>query len=64
MKKSWLPLCLMLGFFADYVGGDIVCDMTEIADARWFHPSDLPPIPPDSSVAGKLIRHYIESLNI
>jgi NAD+ diphosphatase len=64
-SQSWpFPNQLMLGFFADYAGGDIVCDMTEIADARWFHASDLPPIPPDSSVAGKLIRHYIESLKI
>jgi NAD+ diphosphatase len=53
----------MLGFFADYESGDIVCEPTEIADAQWFHPSDLPMIPPPSSVAGQLIKQHINSLS-
>jgi NAD+ diphosphatase len=62
-SQSWpFPNQLMLGFFAEYAGGDIVCDETEIADAQWFHYSELPIIPPPSSVAGQLIRHYIDSL--
>ncbi|MBN7797683.1 NAD(+) diphosphatase [Parahaliea mediterranea] len=63
-SQSWpFPNQLMLGYFADYAGGDIVCDPVEIADARWFHYRDLPQVPPPSSVAGQLIRHYIDSLN-
>jgi NAD+ diphosphatase len=62
-SQSWpFPNQLMLGYFADYAGGDIVCDPTEIADAQWFHYSDLPMIPPISSISGQLIQHYIESL--
>lgn len=62
-SQSWpFPNQLMLGFFAEYAGGDIVCDLTEIADANWFHYQDLPMIPPASSVAGQLIRHYIDNL--
>jgi NAD+ diphosphatase len=62
-SQSWpFPNQLMLGFFAEYAGGEIVCDLTEIADARWFHYSDLPMIPPISSISGQLIHHYIESL--
>jgi NAD+ diphosphatase len=62
-SQSWpFPNQLMLGFFAEYAGGEIVCDLTEIADARWFHYSDLPMIPPTSSISGQLIHHYIESL--
>lgn len=62
-SQSWpFPNQLMLGYFADYVGGDIVCDEVEIADAQWFHPSDLPMIPPESSISGQLIAHHIESL--
>ncbi len=62
-SQSWpFPNQLMLGFFAQYRGGDIVCDQREIADARWFHYRDLPMIPPPSSVAGQLIRHYIAQL--
>ena len=63
-SQSWpFPNQLMLGFFAEYEGGDIVCDPTEIADAQWFHPSELPLIPPSTSVAGQLIKHHIESLS-
>ncbi|MDX1735778.1 MAG: NAD(+) diphosphatase [Halioglobus sp.] len=62
-SQSWpFPNQLMLGFFADYAGGDIVCDEQEIADARWFHYSDLPMIPPVASISGQLIQTYIESL--
>ena len=59
-SQSWpFPNQLMLGFFAEYAGGDIVCDEIEIADAGWFHYRELPMIPPPSSVAGQLIRHYV-----
>lgn len=62
-SQSWpFPNQLMLGFFADYAGGDIVCDPTEIADARWFHYTDLPMVPPAASISGQLIGHYIQSL--
>jgi NAD+ diphosphatase len=62
-SQSWpFPSQLMLGYFARYTGGDIVCDQTEIADAQWFHYSDLPMIPPASSISGQLIRHYINTL--
>jgi NAD+ diphosphatase len=62
-SQSWpFPNQLMLGFFAEYAGGDIVCDQVEIDDAQWFHYRELPMIPPLSSVSGQLIRHYIDSL--
>lgn len=63
-SQSWpFPNQLMLGFFADYAGGDIVCDQREIADAQWFDYRELPMIPPASSVAGQLIRSYVASLS-
>ncbi|GAB3275913.1 NAD(+) diphosphatase [Parahaliea aestuarii] len=63
-SQPWpFPSQLMLGFYAEYAGGEIVCDPAEIADARWFHYTDLPQVPPPSSVAGQLIRHYVQSLN-
>jgi len=61
-SQSWpFPNQLMLGYFARYAGGDIVCDPTEIAEAHWYHFSDLPPIPPASSISGQLIRTFVES---
>ena len=62
-SQSWpFPSQLMLGYFAEYAGGDIVCDKKEIADAQWFHYRDLPMIPPTSSISGQLIQHYINSI--
>jgi NAD+ diphosphatase len=62
-SQSWpFPNQLMLGFFADHAGGDIVVDGVEIADARWFHPRELPLIPPVASISGQLIEHHIRSL--
>jgi NAD+ diphosphatase len=63
-SQSWpFPNQLMLGFFAEYLGGDIVCDEIEIADAQWFHHRELPMIPPPSSVSGQLIQHYVDSIS-
>lgn len=59
-SQSWpFPSQLMLGYFADYRSGDIRCDPREIADADWYHYSDLPPVPPETSIAGQLIRHHV-----
>lgn len=63
-SQSWpFPNQLMLGFFAEYAGGEIVCEPSEIADARWFHYSELPMIPPVSSISGQLIHHYVQSIS-
>jgi NAD+ diphosphatase len=62
-SQSWpFPNQLMLGFIADYASGEIVCDRIEIADADWFHFTQLPMTPPPSSISGQLIAHYIASL--
>ncbi|MEZ5567243.1 MAG: NAD(+) diphosphatase [Halioglobus sp.] len=62
-SQAWpFPNQLMLGFFAEYAGGEIVCDELEIADAQWFHYTRLPMIPPVASISGQLIQHYVQSL--
>lgn len=59
-SQPWpFPNQLMLGFFAEYDSGDIVCEDEEIAEAYWFRPDDLPNIPPPHSIAGRLIRHHV-----
>lgn len=57
-SQSWpFPGSLMLAFTAEYAGGEIRCDTTEIAEARWFGPGDpLPGFPPRESVARALIE--------
>jgi NAD+ diphosphatase len=45
----------MIAFFADYGGGEIRVDGTEIVDARWFNTDNLPRLPARISIARKLI---------
>lgn len=56
-SQPWpFPHQLMLGYFADYAGGDLVLQEDELAEAGWFTPDDHPPIPPETTIAGRLIR--------
>lgn len=55
-SQPWpFPSQLMLGFFADYADGELVLQEDEIAEADWFLPDELPPIPPQTTIAGRLI---------
>ncbi len=62
-SQSWpFPSQLMLGFFADYQGGEIEVDGVEIEKARWYKAEDLPQIPSAGiSVAGQLIELFLQS---
>jgi NAD+ diphosphatase len=50
----------MIGFTAEYAGGEITADQKEIVDARWFQAKDLPLIPDKVSIARKLIDWFVE----
>jgi NAD+ diphosphatase len=56
-SQSWpFPHSLMIAFTAEYAGGEIEVDATEIAEARWFGPDDeLPETPIGVSIAAELI---------
>jgi NAD+ diphosphatase len=55
-SQPWpFPHSLMVGFTADYAGGELRVDGEEIIDARWFSPNDLPSLPPRPSIARRLI---------
>ncbi|HEY1694908.1 MAG TPA: NAD(+) diphosphatase [Polyangiaceae bacterium] len=55
-SQPWpFPHSLMVGFTAQWAGGDIRCEPKEIADAAWFRRDALPPIPPPVSIARRLI---------
>ena len=59
-SQPWpFPHSLMVGFRAEYVGGEIVCQEDEIVDANWYRRSDLPMIPPEISIAGKIINAWV-----
>ena len=62
-SQPWpFPHSLMLGFTAQYAGGEIVADGSEITDARWFRADALPPIPPKISIARRLIDAWVSEV--
>jgi len=60
-SQPWpFPGQLMLGFFAGYDSGLIRADGVEIAEAHWYHYTNLPTIPGEYSLSGQLIRKFVE----
>lgn len=66
-SQAWpFPHQLMIGFFADYVGGELIPDGEEILQAAWFDRDHLPDLPPPYSISRQLIDHFFavrEGLN-
>lgn len=64
-SQSWpFPSQLMLGFHADYKSGEIVPEPGEIEEAAFYDVDNLPTVPsPEISVAGELIKLYVEQVN-
>jgi NAD+ diphosphatase len=59
-SQCWpFPHSMMLGFHAEYAGGDIVPQADEIEDAQWFRVDALPPLPMSRSIARYLIDSYV-----
>ena len=59
-SQAWpFPNSLMIGFTADYAGGEIAIDGREIVDAGWFAARNLPTIPERLSIARRLIDHSL-----
>lgn len=60
--QTWpFPHSFMIGFFAEYAGGDIVLQPEEIEDAQWFTKETLPTLPYSSSIAHQMIRAWLDS---
>jgi len=59
-SQAWpFPYQLMVGFYAEYLSGDIRVDQDEIVDAKWWPIDNLPDHPPTLSISGQLIEHYV-----
>jgi NAD+ diphosphatase len=64
-SQPWpFPNSLMIGFTAEYAGGEITIDPREIAEAGWFKADALPLIPEKISIARRLIDQYVEKSTI
>jgi NAD+ diphosphatase len=51
----------MVGFIAEYAGGQLSIDKNEIVDAGWFSVDNLPELPGKISIARRLIDWFIEN---
>jgi len=49
----------MVGFGAEYDGGDVTPDGIEGKDAGWFDRDHLPDIPPKISLTRSRIDHWV-----
>jgi NAD+ diphosphatase len=61
-SQPWpFPNSLMVGFVADYTGGEIAVDNKELMEAAWFTAHSLPQIPPRISIARQLIDWFVKT---
>ncbi|HEX3000816.1 MAG TPA: NAD(+) diphosphatase, partial [Methanoregula sp.] len=59
-SEPWpFPDSLMIGFIADYAGGEITIDNKEIVSAAWFERESLPELPRKMSIARALIDRWL-----
>ncbi len=59
-SQPWpFPDSLMVGFTAEYAGGEIKEDGVEISHADWFSREHLPRVPPKISISRELIDWFV-----
>jgi NAD+ diphosphatase len=62
-SQPWpFPNSLMVGFSAEWAGGEIRIDGKEILDANWYRADSLPAIPPKISIARRLIDAWVSDV--
>ena len=62
-SQSWaFPHSLMIAYTAEYAGGQLEPDETEIAEARWFSWDAVPNLPPSISISRRLIEATVARL--
>lgn len=60
-SQPWpFPNSLMIGYTAEYAGGELSPDPAEIEDAHWYTAANLPTLPPKMSIARRLIGAFLE----
>jgi NAD+ diphosphatase len=59
-SQPWpFPNSLMIGFTADYAGGELRPEPGEIEDAGWYGADELPMLPPKVSIARRMIDDFV-----
>lgn len=60
-SQPWpYPCGLMVGFTADYDGGEIHVQREELQNAAWFHRNHMPKMPEKLSIARQLIDDWLD----
>ena len=60
-SQPWpFPNSLMIGFTADYAGGELKPEPGEIEEAGWHRTDDLPQLPPKVSIARRMIEDFVD----
>ncbi len=58
-SQPWpFPNSLMIGFTAEYDGGELRLEESELAEAGWFRAGALPEVPPPTTIARRLIDWF------
>ena len=64
-SQPWpYPCGLMVGFNADYDGGDLQLQQSEISKGAWFTKENLPNIPERLSIARMILDDWINQTSI
>jgi NAD+ diphosphatase len=59
-SQPWpFPSQLMIGFVAEAESDELVVDATELAEAGWYGPDELPPVPGPFTIARWLIDDFV-----
>ena len=59
-SQPWpYPFGLMVGFFAEYAGGEITLQRTELTEGGWYNIDNLPPLPEKLSIARRMIDRFL-----
>ena len=59
-SQPWpFPDSLMVGFTAEYAGGDLVLDKNELSAADWFTRDNMPQVPGKLSISRSLIDWFV-----
>jgi NAD+ diphosphatase len=60
-SQPWpFPNSLMIAFTAEWAGGELRTEPTEIEDAGWYTVDDLPQLPPKISIARAMIDDFVK----
>ena len=58
-SQPWpFPHSLMLGFTAEYESGELSPDPAEIIHADWYTPDEMPNVPGEVSISGRIINWF------